>query len=102
MTHSWVETNGSNGKTPARVETHRGKRMTGEPNEDGLRLTAARAGDEQAFRALVEPHLRALTGHCYRMLGSSSEAEDAVQDALVRAWRGLAGFEGRASFRSWL
>jgi RNA polymerase sigma-70 factor, ECF subfamily len=65
-------------------------------------LKAARAGDEQAFARLLEPHRSALQAHCYRMLGSVMDAEDALQDALLRAWRGLAGFEGRSSLRSWL
>jgi RNA polymerase sigma-70 factor, ECF subfamily len=68
----------------------------------GALLTAARAGDEHAFRQLVEPHRRELHAHCYRMLGSVHDAEDAVQDTLLRAWRGLQGFEGRSSLRSWL
>jgi RNA polymerase sigma-70 factor, ECF subfamily len=65
-------------------------------------LDAARRGDEDAYRRLVEPHRAALHAHCYRMLGSVQDAEDAVQDALLRAWRGLARFEGRSSLRSWL
>ncbi|HEX4626107.1 MAG TPA: sigma-70 family RNA polymerase sigma factor [Solirubrobacteraceae bacterium] len=65
-------------------------------------LTAARAGDENAFAALVEPHRRDLHAHCYRMLGSLQDAEDALQDAFLRAWRGLGRFEGRASLRTWL
>jgi RNA polymerase sigma-70 factor (ECF subfamily) len=65
-------------------------------------LEAARAGDADAFARLVEPHRRELHAHCYRMLGSVQDAEDALQDALVSAWRGLAGFEGRSSLRSWL
>jgi RNA polymerase sigma-70 factor (ECF subfamily) len=65
-------------------------------------LTAARTGDESAFTQLVDPHRRELHAHCYRMLGSVHDAEDAVQDALLRAWRGVSGFEGRSSFRAWL
>jgi RNA polymerase sigma-70 factor (ECF subfamily) len=65
-------------------------------------LDAARRGDEAAFGRLVEPHRGALTAHCYRMLGSVQDAEDAVQDALLRAWRGLARFEGRSALRTWL
>jgi len=65
-------------------------------------LDAARRGDEAAYGRLVEPHRAALDAHCYRMLGSVHDAEDAVQDALLRAWRGLARFEGRSSLRSWL
>jgi RNA polymerase sigma-70 factor, ECF subfamily len=65
-------------------------------------LDAARGGDEEAFRQLVEPHRKGLHAHCYRMLGSVHDADDAVQDALLRAWRALEGFEGRSSLRSWL
>ena len=64
--------------------------------------TAAFANDEAAYRRLVEPHRRELHAHCYRMLGSVQDAEDALQDALLRAWRGLDRFEGRSSPRSWL
>ena len=65
-------------------------------------LAAARWSDEDAFRALVEPHRAELHAHCYRMLGSIHDADDALQDALLRAWRGLPRFEGRSSLRSWL
>ena len=65
-------------------------------------LAAARAGDERAFSRLVEPYRRELHAHCYRMLGSVYDAEDALQEALLRAWRGLAHFEGRSALRSWL
>ncbi|HWE14840.1 MAG TPA: RNA polymerase subunit sigma-70 [Solirubrobacteraceae bacterium] len=65
-------------------------------------LDRARAGDAQAFQGLVEPYRRELHVHCYRMLGSLQDAEDAVQEALVSAWRGLGSFEQRASLRAWL
>jgi RNA polymerase sigma-70 factor, ECF subfamily len=65
-------------------------------------LQAAREGNDDAFRRLVEPHRKELHAHCYRMLGSVHDADDALQDALLRAWRGLAKFDGRSSLRSWL
>src|SRR5256885_7766755 len=71
------------------------------PQEREL-LAAARGGAESAFGGLVEPHRTALHAHCYRMLGSVHDAEDALQEALLRAWRGLDRFEGRSSLRSWL
>jgi RNA polymerase sigma-70 factor, ECF subfamily len=65
-------------------------------------LETARSGSEDAYRRLVEPHRAELHAHCYRMLGSVQDAEDALQEALVRAWKGLPKFEGRSSLRSWL
>jgi RNA polymerase sigma-70 factor, ECF subfamily len=65
-------------------------------------LAAARDGDEAAFAQLISPYRAELSAHCYRMLGSLHDAEDALQDALLRAWRGLARFQGRSSLRSWL
>lgn len=65
-------------------------------------IQRARGGDGEAFRELTEPYHRELRVHCYRMLGSLQDAEDALQDLLVAAWQGLAGFEGRASIRTWL
>jgi RNA polymerase sigma-70 factor (ECF subfamily) len=62
----------------------------------------ARSGDDVAFDELVNPYRRELQAHCYRILGSAADAEDAFQESLTAAWKGLAGFEGRASFRSWL
>ena len=62
----------------------------------------ARAGDGGAFRELTEPHRRELQVHCYRMLGSLQDAEDALQETLLAAWQGLESFEGRASVRTWL
>jgi RNA polymerase sigma-70 factor, ECF subfamily len=77
----------------------------GAPNDTAdLRrlLAAAQAGDERAFRALVEPYRHALEVHCYRMLGSAHEAEDLVQETLLRAWRALERFEPRAQLQTWL
>jgi RNA polymerase sigma-70 factor (ECF subfamily) len=65
-------------------------------------LTAARAGDQDAFRHLTDPYRRELLVHCYRILGSVEDAEDMVQETLLRAWRRLESFEGRASLRRWL
>ena len=65
-------------------------------------LQRARAGDRDAFAALVEPHRGELQVHCYRMLGSLQDAEDALQEALLSAWVGLGGFEGQSSVRTWL
>jgi RNA polymerase sigma-70 factor (TIGR02960 family) len=66
-------------------------------------ISKARAGDSDAFRELTEPYRRELQVHCYRMLGSVQDAEDALQDTLLAAWQGLGGFiEGRASLRTWL
>jgi RNA polymerase sigma-70 factor (TIGR02960 family) len=65
-------------------------------------IDRAQAGDGQAFRQLVEPYQRELEVHCYRILGSAQDAEDAVQETLLAAWRGLSGFEQRSSLRTWL
>ncbi|MBV9337676.1 MAG: sigma-70 family RNA polymerase sigma factor [Solirubrobacterales bacterium] len=65
-------------------------------------LSRAQMGDEAAFRGLVEPYRRELHLHCYRILGSLQDAEDIVQETLFAAWRGLSGFEKRASLRAWL
>ena len=70
--------------------------------EPSAALIAARAGDERAFGTLVGPYERELRAFCYRMSGSISDADDLLQDSLVRAWRGLASFEGRSSLRTWL
>ena len=79
--------------------------MSGEAGDDGdgdALLALARAGDEGAFQKLVEAHRAELHAHCYRMLASYHDAEDAVQEALLRAWRALPGFEGRSTIRAWL
>ncbi|MGH3716125.1 MAG: RNA polymerase subunit sigma-70 [Micromonosporaceae bacterium] len=65
-------------------------------------LARARAGDAQAFRELTDPYRLELQVHCYRILGSLTDAEDLLQETLIAAWRGLDGFEGRASIRAWL
>jgi RNA polymerase sigma-70 factor (ECF subfamily) len=69
---------------------------------DGDDVAAARAGDESAFTMLVERYRRELRVHCYRMLGSFDESEDLVQETFLRAWKNLAGFEGRSTLRAWL
>jgi RNA polymerase sigma-70 factor (ECF subfamily) len=65
-------------------------------------LERAASGDENAFRRLTDPYRRELQFHCYRMLGSMQDAEDALQETMLSAWRGLRGFERRASLRAWL
>ena len=65
-------------------------------------LERASAGDELAFRELTEPFRGELEFHCYRMLGSLQDAEDALQETMLAAWRALANFEGRSSLRTWL
>jgi len=69
---------------------------------ESILVAAARTGDEAAFAQLVAPYHRELLAHGYRMLGSVQDAEDAMQDALLGAWRGLPGFEARSSVRTWL
>jgi DNA-directed RNA polymerase specialized sigma24 family protein len=73
-----------------------------ESGEGDALVVRAQERDADAFRALVEAHRAELHAHCYRMLGSYHDAEDALQDALLRAWQALPGFEGRSSLRAWL
>jgi RNA polymerase sigma-70 factor (TIGR02960 family) len=65
-------------------------------------IARARAGDGDAFRQLTDPHRRELQVHCYRILGSVHDAEDALQETLLAAWQGLGGFQERSSLRTWL
>jgi RNA polymerase sigma-70 factor, ECF subfamily len=94
---------GSAKRPPRRV---RGRsdlaRPPGSVRRERRLLAQARAGDEGAFRRLVEPHRADLLAHCRRMLRSPHDAEDALQDTLLRAWRALPGFGGRSLLRSWL
>ncbi len=83
-------------------ETMNAGRLTVSGGPEQELLAAARGQDEVAFRRLVEPHRRSLHAHCYRMLGSLHDTEDALQETLLRAWRGLPAFEGRSSIRTWL
>src|SRR5580698_4135157 len=76
--------------------------MLGAVQDDQTTLEAARAGDEAAFARLVDPHRRALRAHCYRFSGSLHDAEDLLQESLLRAWRGLGSFEGRSGLATWL
>lgn len=78
-----------------------------ERNVGGCDLTeatvaSARASDPEAFRELTDPYRSELQLHCYRILGSLTDAEDMLQETLLAAWRGLDSFEGRASLRTWL
>src|SRR5438067_6220133 len=88
---------------PARGNSSRLLRMVDVPTTQEQQLIdAARGGDEGAYGRLVESYRSELHAHCYRMLGSVHDAEDALQEALLRSWRGLPRFEGRSSLRSWL
>ncbi len=77
-------------------------RIPGPHADEVTLLGLARAGDDGAFGDLIEGYRAELRSHCYRMLGSVHDADDALQDALLRAWRSLPGFEGRSSLRAWL
>ena len=72
------------------------------PSQELALIEAARGGDQDAYRRLVEGRQGELHAHCYRMLGSVHDADDALQEALLRAWRGLPRFDGRSSLRTWL
>src|SRR5438874_10936448 len=76
--------------------------VSGHDMDQRLLLACAQAGDERAFRRLVEPYRHALEVHCYRMLGSAHDAEDLAQETLLRAWRALERFEPRVQFQTWL
>src|SRR6266496_6250880 len=65
-------------------------------------LESARAGNQEAFGQLIEPYRQELLVHCYRILGSFEDAEDILQETLLRAWKRLDSFEGRSSLRAWL
>ncbi|HEX4864987.1 MAG TPA: sigma-70 family RNA polymerase sigma factor [Acidimicrobiales bacterium] len=65
-------------------------------------IDLARNGDQAAFEQLIDPYRRELLLHCYRIFGSVADAEDALQETMLAAWRGLSGFEGRSSLRTWL
>src|SRR5262252_5909626 len=95
---------------PSPMQTPAGRRR-GRPVRGSLRhnggvtadlLARAQDGDADAFGELVGPHRRELEVHCYRILGSASDAEDVLQEVLLAAWQGLGSFEGRASVRTWL
>jgi RNA polymerase sigma-70 factor, ECF subfamily len=72
------------------------------PKDDQAVLEAARSGDPDAFEQLIAKHRPSLHAHAYRILGSRHDADDAIQEALLRAWRAISGFEGRSSVRTWL
>ncbi len=76
--------------------------MTSQIAEIGPTLARARAGDTVAFASLVDGHRMGLLRHCYRMLGSGPDAEEALQDTLLRAWQRLDTFEARGSFQGWM
>jgi RNA polymerase sigma-70 factor, ECF subfamily len=73
-----------------------------QPSREYRLFNSASGGDAEAYQQLIEPYRRELLAHCYRMLGSGEDAEDALQDSCLRAWCGMARFEGRSSIRTWL
>ncbi|MEV7212332.1 RNA polymerase subunit sigma-70 [Kitasatospora cineracea] len=93
------EPDGADG--PGRADGPDGAAAAG-PDGAAADLLLARAGDGAAFTRLLAPLRRELHAHCYRMLGSVHDADDALQEALLRAWRGIGRFEGRGSLRGWL
>src|SRR5262245_26598120 len=89
------------GRAPPSSRRHRCRYACGSEQREGGTVTSelmtrAWAGDGDAFRELTEPHRRELHVHCYRMLGSLQDAEDAMQDTLLAAWQGFGAFEGRS------
>src|ERR1044071_3021798 len=70
--------------------------------EQRQELASAQSGNEEAFARLTEPYRQELLAHCYRILGSFEDAEDMLQESLVRVWKNLKSFEGRSSLRTWL
>src|SRR3990172_4216453 len=70
--------------------------------DESTYLNAPRAGDQEAFAQLIDPYRKQLLVHCYRILGSFEDAEDMLQETLLRVWKHLDSFEGRASLRTWL
>src|SRR5687767_9639843 len=91
--------NGRSGRLTCRAMA---TRPTSSPTREKELLEAARGGDEPAFLQLVDSYRGELHAHCYRMVGSVHDAEDALQDAMLRAWRAIGKFEGRSALRSWL
>src|SRR6516164_7548162 len=103
-TTSWTATSGSCGKSTGAVSTGAGPSMnrTDQTVSTDETVSAAIAGDEPAFAALTERHRRELHVHCYRMLASVDEDDDAVQETFLNAWRSRSGFEGGSQLRAWL
>src|SRR5262249_41502079 len=93
---------GCDGGCPPLVPTGPRHMTDASPATDDATLAAALSGDQRAFAAIVERHRSELRVHCYRMVGSLDDAEDLVQDTFLRAWRSLAGFQGRSTLRVWL